>query len=86
MSGVESWSLATRMMLPSRHYVSEHTKFMRELLRQRPDLVEKQREGRAMWWDKTPQELAEERSMDRGRVPQSPYVYSNLPDEGSKGP
>ena len=36
------------MMLPSRHYESEHTKFMRELLRQQPDLVRKQRnaEGR----------------------------------------
>ncbi len=68
------------MMLPSRHYESEHTKFMRELLRKRPDIVEKQREGRAIWWDKTPHELAEERAMDEGRVPQSPYVYSNLPD------
>ncbi|TMG81764.1 MAG: DUF3460 family protein, partial [Betaproteobacteria bacterium] len=38
----------------------------------------KQREGRAMWWDKTPRELAEERDMDEGRVAQSPYVYSNL--------
>jgi len=72
------------MMLPSRHYVSEHTKFMRELLRQRPELVDKQREGRAMWWDKTPHELAEERAMDKGRVPQSPYVYSNLPDKGTE--
>jgi hypothetical protein len=68
------------MMLPSRNYESEHTKFMRELLRKRPDIVEKQREGRAIWWDKTPQALAEERTMDGGRVPQSPYVYSNLPD------
>jgi hypothetical protein len=71
------------MMLPSRLYESEHTKFMRELMRKRPDLAEKQREGRAMWWDKTPQTLAEERAMDEGRVPQSPYVYSNLPDEGT---
>jgi hypothetical protein len=71
------------MMLPSRHYESDHTKFMRELLRRRPDLVEKQREARAMWWDKTPQELSEERAMDKGRVPQSPYVYSNLPDKGT---
>ena len=67
------------MMLPSRHYESEYTKFMRELLRKQPDLVRKQREGRAMWWDKTPRELAEERDMDGGRVAQSPYVYSNLP-------
>ncbi len=67
------------MMLPSRLYESEHTKFMRELMRKHPDLAEKQREGRAMWWDKTPRELAEERAMDEGRVPQSPYVYSDLP-------
>ena len=64
------------MMLPSRHYVSEHTKFMRELLQKRPDLVQKQREGRAIWWDKTPRELAEERTMDEGRVSRTPYVYT----------
>ncbi len=27
------------MMLPSRHYESEHTRFIRELLEERPDLV-----------------------------------------------
>ena len=63
------------MMLPSRHYVSEHTKFMRELLAQKPDLPEKQRESRAIWWDKRPDELAQERVMDEGRIPQWPYVY-----------
>ena len=65
----------TVMMLPSRHYESEHTKFMRELLQKRPDLIDKQREGRAIWWDKRPKELAEERVMDASRVAQSPYVY-----------
>jgi len=65
------------MMLPSRHYESEHTRFIRELLQERPELVEKQREGRAIWWDKRPRELAEERTMDQGRVPQSPYVYDS---------
>jgi Protein of unknown function (DUF3460) len=69
--------LQPAMMLPSRHYVSEHTRFIRELLQERPDLVEKQREGRAIWWDKRPRELAEERVMDQGRVPQSPYVYDS---------
>ena len=65
------------MMLPSRHYESEHTKFMRELMKERPDLLQKQRESRAIWWDKTPRELAEEYRMDEGRVPLSPYVYSS---------
>ncbi len=63
------------MMLPSRHYVSDHTKFMRELMERKPELVEKQREGRAIWWDKTPRALADEAKMDAGRVPQSGYVY-----------
>ena len=63
------------MMLPSRLYESEHTKFIRELLQKQPDLVQKQREARAIWWDKPPRELAAERSMDQGRIPQSPYVY-----------
>lgn len=63
------------MMLPSRHYESEHTKFMRELLQKRPDLIDKQREGRAIWWDKRPKELADERVRDTSRVAQSPYVY-----------
>lgn len=64
------------MMLPGRHYESEHTKFIRELMRQQPQLLEKQRAARAIWWDKTPRELSEERALDRGRVPQTPYVYS----------
>jgi hypothetical protein len=63
------------MMLPSRHYVSDHTKFIRELLAQNPELVDKQRESRAIWWDKTPRALADEAKMDAGRVPQSAYVY-----------
>ena len=65
------------MMLPSRHYVSDHTKFIRELIKKNPDLLQKQRESRAIWWDKTPRELSEEHRMDEGRVPQSPYVYSS---------
>jgi hypothetical protein len=63
------------MMLPSRHYESDHTRFMRKLLAERPDLIEKQREGRAIWWDKTPRALADEAKMDQGRVAQSGYVY-----------
>ena len=63
------------MMLPSRHYESEHTRFIRELMQKRPDLSEKQREARAIWWDKTPRALADEATMDTGRVPQPAYVY-----------
>ena len=62
-------------MLPSRHYVSEHTQFIRELIEKKPDLTAQQRAGRALWWDKTPDALGQETQMDEGRVPMSPYVY-----------
>ena len=62
-------------MLPSRHYVSEHTLFIRELIESKPELPGKQREGRALWWDKTPATLSLERQMDAGRVAMTPYVY-----------
>jgi len=63
------------MFLPSRHYVSDHTTFIRKLLAQKPALVEDQKKGRAIWWDKEPQDLAERATMDEGRVPQPAYVY-----------
>lgn len=33
-------------------YVSEHTKWMREMLAQNPEWVEDQQVGRSLWWDK----------------------------------
>jgi len=63
------------MFLPSRHYVSEHTSFIRDLLAKKPEIVANQKAGRAIWWDKEPRDLAEEAVMDEGRVPQPAYVY-----------
>ena len=63
------------MMLPSRHYESEITRFIRELKAQRPELDREQQNGRAIWWDKPPQDLAERRKMDQGCVQQQAYVY-----------
>ena len=63
------------MFLPSRHYVSEHTTFIRGLLEAKPLIVADQKKGRAIWWDKEPRDLAERAVMDEGRVPQQPYVY-----------
>ena len=66
------------MMLPARHYISDHTKFIRELLDDKPQLALDQQKSRAIWWDKKPQDLAARRKMDEGRVAQTAYVY---PDE-----
>lgn len=62
-------------MLPSRNYVSDHTQFIRELMARKPDLPKKQQEGRQIWWDKSPEDLAQRERMDEGRVAQTPYVY-----------
>ena len=64
-------------LLPSRHYVSEHTRFIRELLEKKPQLEADQRIGRAIWWDKLPSDVEAEREMDQGRIAQKPYVYSS---------
>jgi len=39
-------------------YESDLTKFMRQFLEEHPEEVESQRKGRAVWWDKTPEERA----------------------------
>jgi hypothetical protein len=62
-------------MLPARHYESDHTKWVRELLERDPRLVEEQRKGRAIWWDKQPRDLADREQMDEGSVAQKAYVY-----------
>jgi hypothetical protein len=63
------------LMLPARNYESEHTKFIRGLMAEKPQLAQEQREGRAIWWDKRPRDLADRKVMDEGRVAQRPYVY-----------
>ena len=65
------------MMLPARHYVSDHTRFMRELLEKKPELAQQQQQGRAIWWDKRPGDLNLEREMDAARIAQRAYVYQS---------
>lgn len=64
-------------MLPARHYESDHTRFMRELMERRRELADDQREARAIWWDKDPVELAADRERAKSRVPMKPYVYQS---------
>lgn len=65
------------MMLPSRLYESNLTKFIHELKVEHPELDREQQNGRAIWWDKPPRDLDERRKMDEGRVQQQAYVYQN---------
>lgn len=62
-------------MLPSRHYVSDHMRFIQDLMEKKPDLPQKQAEGRRIFWDKTPAQVGERTELDEGRVAQTAYVY-----------
>jgi hypothetical protein len=55
-------------------YESEHTRFMRELMAQKPQLVQEQKKGRAMWWDRKPNP-DEDRRNEESEVRMQAYVY-----------
>jgi hypothetical protein len=59
-------------------YVSEATRFLRDLKHGKPDLERRQREARAIWWDKQ-LDAEEQRRFQQGNVPQQAYVYQNRP-------
>ncbi|MDZ7651831.1 MAG: DUF3460 family protein [Burkholderiaceae bacterium] len=55
-------------------YESDITKFLKQLKAKQPNLERKQREGRAIWWDKELDREELERQ-EAARVPQQGYVY-----------
>lgn len=56
-------------------YESEHTKFMREWMAKHPEQHAEQKIGIALWWDKRPTPLDEQRLEAVARVPFRPYQY-----------
>lgn len=56
-------------------YESETTLFIKELKQEKPQLEQKQREGRARLWDK-PQDTHLQQEFDEAAVAQKPYVYN----------
>lgn len=59
------------------NYESEFTVFLKQLKQQTPDLEEKQRQGRALLWDKSATSLDEQARRDDATVKQQAYVYQN---------
>jgi len=57
-------------------YESEHTKFMREWMKQHPEELLEQERGRALWWDK-PQKLEQLKTDEASNVPQKAYYYDS---------
>lgn len=57
-------------------YESEHTKFIRELKKQNPQIEEGQQIGQALLWDKQVDRDAQRRYQE-AEVPQKAYVYQD---------
>ena len=56
------------------HYTSETTQFIEQLKQAKPDLDQRQRQGRALLWDKQIDRDLQAEFADAD-VPQKPYVY-----------
>lgn len=59
-------------------YESDLTRFIRELKAKQPDLERRQREGRALLWDRQ-LDLEQLSRWRESKVPQQPYVYQASP-------
>jgi hypothetical protein len=55
-------------------YESDITKMIRTLLEKKPQIVEEQKRGRSMWWDKKLDPDTQRRARE-SRVKQQAYVY-----------
>ncbi|MEC4722163.1 DUF3460 family protein [Noviherbaspirillum sp. CPCC 100848] len=60
-----------------KQYESDFTKFLKDLKQKDPELEQKQRAGRAIFWDKAPIDLDARKRAEESRVRQQPYVYQN---------
>lgn len=58
----------------AKYYESDTTQFIRDLLRKNPQIVEEQKKGRALWWDRqlTQDEI---KRAEQSKVNQQAYVY-----------
>ncbi|MES2741374.1 MAG: DUF3460 family protein [Pseudomonadota bacterium] len=58
-------------------YESDHTLFIKALKAKNPGMEERQREGRALLWDKAPVSLSEQDRQMESAIKQQAYVYQN---------
>jgi hypothetical protein len=57
-------------------YESDITRMIRDLLRDKPHIVQEQKKGRALWWDRK-LDLEDQRRHRESSVKQQAYVYQN---------
>lgn len=58
----------------SKIYESDLTRMIRDLLVEKPQIVDEQKKGRSMWWDKKPDPEGQKKLQD-SKVSQQAYVY-----------
>ena len=56
------------------YYESDITKMIRSLIQDKPQIVDEQKKGRALWWDK-PSDTDTKRRLKESGVAMQPYVY-----------
>ena len=64
----------------AKYFESDITRMLRDLLQEKPHILEEQRKGRGLWWDK-PVDLDMQRRVAQARLPASPYAYQKLPSK-----
>ena len=57
-------------------YESDITRMIRDLLQAKPHIVQEQKKGRALWWDKKLDQDDQKRARESS-VKQQAYVYQN---------
>lgn len=55
-------------------YESDTTLFLRQFLREHPEVADKQKKARATWWDR-PYDAEQREAFDAAKVPKKPYEY-----------
>jgi len=63
------------MLLMNAKYVSEYTRWLREMQASHPEWVAVQQEGRAIWWDRPPQDAESVRAFARAEEAKKAYPY-----------
>lgn len=56
-------------------YVSDTDKFIANLLQERPDLINKQKDLRSTWWDRGFIDQAEQQNYAESEAPKHGYAY-----------
>jgi hypothetical protein len=57
-------------------YESDITRMIRTLLQEKPHIVQEQKKGRALWWDRKSDTDSQKRALE-STVKQQAYVYQN---------